>query len=214
MKLSLFDWRGQSGNLLSHVMSCFVLFCFLVSAFSYSLPSFFSFINLPYLRPWPERLSYSCPVPAGTVPSLSSDQRKDLIIDLSLGKRVLYFLIFSIADTRSSSLLPPHSSYFLCTLLPQARRAGSDPKPLGEGRTYLFGSGALLATAEITVSPFLENGVGLEVGSNSAAAKFHSSVPAILPVSLRPSFLLTKSLYLVGEKSILFLNLFSNLNTV
>lgn len=56
---------------------------------------------------------------------------------------------------------------------------------------------------------------GQVVGSNSIAAKFHSScanLPAFIPRAL---FLLTKLLYLFGErKSILFLNLFSNLNAI
>lgn len=151
-----------------------------VSVFSYSQPTFFSFIKL-YLRPWPQDLSHLYHAPAKTVPSLSSDQRRDWRIDLTLGKRALYCLIFSMADTLSNSPFPSHSSCFLCTPLPQARRVGTDPKPLGVGWNLCpFGSGALLALAEIILSPFTfspRSGVGLEVGSNSIAAGFHSSHP-------------------------------------
>ena len=52
-KLSFPEVKGQNGNPLSLVWNDF----FKASGFPYSLPLFFSFINLLFLRPWPEDLS-------------------------------------------------------------------------------------------------------------------------------------------------------------
>lgn len=131
------------------------LFCCLFkSASSPSLPSLP--LSLLYLRLWPEFLSHSYPIPAGTVPSLSSDQRRDWRLDLSLGKEALYCLMFSMADTLSNAPLPLHSSYFLCTHPTSPGQDGWRWFKTSEGRGNLcpFGSGALLALAEIIIAPF------------------------------------------------------------
>ena len=52
-KLSFPEVKGQNGNPLSLVWNDF----FKASGFPYSLPLFFCFINLLFLRPWPEDLS-------------------------------------------------------------------------------------------------------------------------------------------------------------
>lgn len=179
----------------------------------------FFFISLLYLRPWPEDLSHSYLIPAGTVPSLSSDQRRDWRLDLSLGKEALYCLMFSMADTLSNSPLPLHSLHFLCTHPTSPGQDGWRWSKTYEGRGNLcpFGSGDLLALAEIIIVPFPffpRSGVGLEVGSNSIAAKLHSSCPdhpALTPKAPFPTDQI--SLPCLGE-NILFLNLFSNLNAI
>lgn len=92
-----------------------------------------------------------------------------------------------MADILSTSHLPLHPLSFLCTPLPWARMAGTDPKPLRDGGVWLFWDhfsmsiglwGPLCSSGEHHPPPLLFFPVA-DMGSNFIATKFHSSCPAL-----------------------------------
>lgn len=90
-----------------------------------------------------------------------------------------------------------------------------DPKPLWGGGIWLFGttfscpfgSRALFALVESIISPFAFFSPVVDVGSNSIAAKFHSSCPALPAFTPKVPFP-TDQISCWGKKYFVFKSIF------
>lgn len=181
-------WRV---NMEIYLLYEIIYFSFLL--LSCFLPSFFTCINLPYLRPWPEDLFHSSHAPSGTVLHLSSDQRGDWRIGLFKWLAFSPSLPFLCIPSFSYAPHFPRWGW----LVPVQKLWGL--VGFGYLGPFLHVHLALGPSLKAYALPLLFS-QGQVVGSNSVAAKFHSScanLPAFIPRAL---FLLTKLLYLFGER--------------